>query len=511
MKELTLFDRFVGFFSPRAAARRAYYRAQTQILINGGKRGYEGASRGPRTSGWRTSSSSANAEIQAGAQMLRDRARDLVRNNAYAARGKAVIVANTVGDGIVGQITAPSDKSAEKLSDRWSKWAETFAIDADGRHNIYGLQALAMGAKVESGEYFIRRRRRRSDDGFPVPLQVQFLESDFLDTTKNGETATGYIEQGIEFDRLGRRIAYWFYQEHPGSCLLRKGGRESVRVPEEDVIHGFRMDRPGQIRGVSWFAPIMIPLRDLDEYQDAALMSMKMAACFAIFRIKPEDEFSKASSRKEKLAEEVYPGAIIDLPPGYDVKTAIPNSPGGYVDFVRSNLQRVATGLGVPYEVFADLANVNFSSGKMGWNEFNRAITNWRWHILIPQMLDRIFEWFLEAMAIEGIDITGVEIEWTPPRRDFIDPTGEAAATRDMVRAGLLSLPEAVKQLGYDPKKHFEQIAETNAMLDKLGLVFDSDPRKVTKIGIAQNPEAIATFVDGEAPSNKEPAAGKGK
>lgn len=509
MNELTLMDRFVAIFSPRAAARRAYYRAQTQLLITSGKRGYDGASRGQRTSGWRTSSSSANAEIQAGGTLLRDRARDLVRNNAYAARGKAVIVANTVGDGIVGQISAPDEKTADKLSQRWSQWVESVAIDSDGRHNLSGLQALAMGAKVESGEYFIRRRRRRLEDGLPIPLQLQFLESDFLDTTKNGETTTGHIEQGIEFDKLGRRLAYWFYQEHPGSVLLMRGGRESIRVPAEDVIHGYRMDRPGQIRGVTWFAPVMIPLRDLDDYQDGALMAMKMAACFSIFRIKPEEEFKKASG-KTKLADEVYPGMIEDLPPGYDIKVAIPNAPGGYVDFVRSNLQRVATGLGVPYEAFADLANVNFSSGRMGWLEFQRAIANWRWNNLIPQMLDRIFEWFLEAMAIEGYRIEGVEVEWTPPRREYIDPTAEVSSTRDAIRAGLLSLPEAIKQLGYDPKKHLKEISETNALLDKLGLTFDSDPRKMSKIGFAQTQDSMAVLVEGETPKLKDPAAGKG-
>jgi capsid protein len=70
---------------------------------------------------------------------------------------------------------------------------------------------------------------------------------------------------------------------------------------------------------------------------------------------------------------------------------------------------------------------------------------------------------------------------WTPPRREMIDPVKETEAMKSSVRAGFDSLSESVRQLGKDPKEHFSEMQKDFNMLDKLGLVLDSDPRKDAK------------------------------
>lgn len=50
-----------------------------------------------------------------------------------------------------------------------------------------------------------------------VPLQLQVLESDFLDSAKSTVGENGnIIRQGIEFDSFNRRVAYWMEQFRPG-------------------------------------------------------------------------------------------------------------------------------------------------------------------------------------------------------------------------------------------------------------------------------------------------------
>jgi hypothetical protein len=55
---VTWLDRAIGWMSPGAGLSRARARAALQTL-----RAYEGATIGRRTSGWRTTGASANAEI----------------------------------------------------------------------------------------------------------------------------------------------------------------------------------------------------------------------------------------------------------------------------------------------------------------------------------------------------------------------------------------------------------------------------------------------------------------
>ena len=90
-------------------------------------------------------------------------------------------------------------RSAKQADRLWLDFAAT--ADADGLTDFAGLQALIVRGLVESGEVLVRLRERRTEDGLPVPLQLQVLEADHLDSWKTGELADGgFILQGIEFD-----------------------------------------------------------------------------------------------------------------------------------------------------------------------------------------------------------------------------------------------------------------------------------------------------------------------
>ena len=79
-----MLDQLIAWIAPEAALRRARARAALSAL---GARAYEGASRADRMSDWRTTSNSAAAEVAPALELLRARARDLRRNNPWAARG----------------------------------------------------------------------------------------------------------------------------------------------------------------------------------------------------------------------------------------------------------------------------------------------------------------------------------------------------------------------------------------------------------------------------------------
>jgi lambda family phage portal protein len=222
------------------------------------------------------------------------------------------------------------------------------------------------------------------------------------------------------------------------------------------------------------------------------LIKQKVSACFSAFIHDIEVPADDMDAEKELEIERLEPGVIEYLPPGKDIKFATPPMPptGTYEAFVNNVLHSVAAGVGVSYEALTgNLEEVNFSSARMGWLEFGRNIDSWRKHMLIPQFCDKVMLWFLEAAEAMGVSTEGVTNTWTPPRRELIDPTKEIPAKIKAIRAGIETLSDVIRQNGGDPTTQFQEIKKDNDILDRLGLVLDSDPRKVTAAGIGQTIE----------------------
>ena len=142
-------ERTLAFIAPQIAARRL----RAQIALDGLRR-YEGASKGRRTEGWKTTNGSVNRENQLELPTLRERSRDLVANNPFAKRAVNGISGHVVGAGILAQI---SGGRHERL---FRAWASSTQCDAAGRHDLYGLQDLVMRTVITSGECLVRRRPR---------------------------------------------------------------------------------------------------------------------------------------------------------------------------------------------------------------------------------------------------------------------------------------------------------------------------------------------------------------
>lgn len=494
---------------PRKAVRRAELRLQqrkAELKLELLERSFEGAALGHRNDGWRSTGADANAENVPALARLRNRAREQRRNNPYAERAITGIADNVVGAGIVPRPLARSDRNNRKLTDLWKAWAETTDCDADGLESFYGLQHKILETVAESGECLVRRRRRFASDGLAAPLQLQVLEPDFLDEHKTGEvTGTqNRIIQGIEFDALGRRIAYWLYDQHPGANGIWRS-LESRRIPAEDVIHIFLPKRPGQARGYSWLAPVLQRLRNFDEMEDAVIEQAKIAACFAAFVAK--DEATSTAKAQQPLIERMEPGIVQELGIGESISFGTPPTFNGYQPYAWQSLHAVAVGLGVPYELLTgDLQGVNFSSGRMGWLHFARRVDVWQWRMLIPQLCDTAWQWFMEAQALlPGAVLEEVRAEWVPPRRDMVDPKAETENVKERIRNGLTTWPDALRELGVtDPLRHAEQIAAANQMLDQRGLILDCDPRRAAAPGSSSAPQPPPTESQGNAGSDNQ-------
>lgn len=486
---MNLLDRLITWVAPQWGASRARARMMA--------RHFEAASVGRRTDGWHRLGTDANAAAGLNAlPILRAQARDLVRNNPWARQGLRRLVANTVGWGIRPKATGPA---ADLITQAWRDWAETTQCDAAGRLTMYGIQSQVMRTVAEAGEILIRRRWRLPQDGLRVPMQLQLLEPDFLDTARDGilGDAGGPIIQGIEFDAIGRRAFYWLFDRHPGSVAsfgTGAGGFNPIskRIPAADVLHVYDQERAGQVRGVSWFASVDVRLHDFHEFSDATLMKAKIAACMAAFVTDPGDgSTSLAQNGTDRTTNQptdtFEPGMILNLPPGKSVTVANPPAATDHASYSTSLLREIAAGIGLTYEdLTGDLSQVNYSSARLGRLAHQQDVHHWRWNMLIPQLCTPAWDWMLQAMNLANENVGSAPAEWHPAPMPLLDVDKESSAYQRRVRNGQLTWPQMVRELGEDPDKMLDEIQAFNKELDRRGIVLDSDPRKVTSVGQLQ-------------------------
>lgn len=480
----TLLDRAIAQVSPKWGFKRLQFRQAINL--------FEGASRGRRTKGWRTPDTSIQADTRRGLALLRARARDLAQNNPYAAAAHRELPANIIADGITPHVDLKTPEERAPAEALVKGWFDTTACDFDGRLNFYGIEALVAETVVEAGECLVRRHRRPGPMS-SIPLQLQVLEPDHIDTQKDGvpTSSGGGIVQGVEYDGAGRRVAYWLFDHHPGDQHFHMTQLTSRRVPASEILHVFRLERAGQVRGIPWGAPVILKIRDFDEYSDAQLIRQKIAACFSVF-ITPGDQFGAVGQEGQDpldrlLPEKVEPGMIEMLADGKDVTFANPPGVQNYGEFASVTAHEIASGYGLTYAALTgDLSKVNFASGRMGDRSFARNVQQWQQNLFIPQLCQPVGAWFMEAcVAIRALP-AAVPLRWSPPRRELTDPAREIPALTSAVRGGQMLMPELLRMNGTDPDDYLRELQEWNKAMDEAGIVLDSDPRKTSAAGLTQ-------------------------
>ena len=145
--------------------------------------GFEASRFGRRLKGWVAERRNINSLLSSGGDQLRARARQLCRENPYAANALEAFASAAVGTGIKPSPLNMDAETKKATMAAFLLWTDE--ADADGQTDLYGMQALAARAMFEAGECFIRRRVRRPTDGLSVPLQLQLLEAEMLPLTHN--------------------------------------------------------------------------------------------------------------------------------------------------------------------------------------------------------------------------------------------------------------------------------------------------------------------------------------
>ena len=464
------FDRVIGVWDPD----RALSRYRSRLLL---ARAYEGAS---KKDGWnpKRPSASANTDHLADASSLRARSRSLVQNVPYIAQGLRALTANIIGTGIMPRWIGAEAETYDKL---WKEWGPV--CDADGRHDIYGMQAAAYRAMQQDGEVLIRLRPRRVSDGLAVPLQLQLLEIDWLDSTKSMANGGNQVINGIEYDVLGRVVGYWLFDQHPGELVSTRRGRSASRfVPAENIIHLYTAERPGQGRGFPRISPVIARVRDLQLYEDAELQRKNLETRLSVLASGNVSEMANPPSPGEPVdttaakAGELGPlqsGGITQVPQGMSLTVVEPKVAVGYVDYIKYQLHIIAAGFGVTYEMMTgDVRETTFSSARVRLQDFRREAESEQWVVFIPKFCDRVCKAFADAAALAGaVKKPNYQVEHSTPKWDYVNPAQEVQADLAEIAGGLSSFSEKLRRRGYKPDMVFDELRSDIEKLKASGVL----------------------------------------
>lgn len=460
---MNVIDRAISAISPQAGLRRAQARAGLQAVAN-----YRAASITRRSATVRPVNGDADAVASFARRQISMSVRDVVRNNPLAERAVQALVNAMVGTGIEPKLISDDDSLRAGWAQR-RRHLDSVAVDADGVSTLAGIQRLMARAMVVDGEALLVF----PDSLTPNPaFKLRVLESDYLDDRMQARAEGGNtIYDGIEYGPDGAVVAYHLYDDHPGSAVWNPEwkGLRSSRVDASRVIHLYRVDRPGQRRGVSWFAPVLDDLVALAENDEAQLMRQRIAACFSAFW--RTDKAPEAAGIPTKLA----PGLIQQIGADDEIVFANPPEVTGYDDFARVHLRRIAAGLGITYEALTgDLSSVNFSSARLGRIEMAQNVEAWQWTMLIPRLCAPLGSWLLRHWAYEAGTaadiraISGAAVGWTPPPPVIADPKAETAVAVQKIEAGLSSRHAEIRKLGFEPDEIDAEIVADRAMRQDL-------------------------------------------
>jgi len=488
-------DNVISFFSPRSGFRRKMYREVMNITQAFGA--YKGAGHNRLRSSWLPRNSSADEALLPELSDLRERSRDLNRNDAHASGITSTMTTNVIGTGIRPQSRVDreflgiSEKSAanfQKKAERaWKRWLPY--SDAGQRMDFYEIQSLVDRQILENGEALIIPLMLK-DKTRPYSFALQVIESDRLDTPPEKRSDKS-IRSGVKIGENGEPVSYFIQKTHPGDFRYGERDRKFMEIPakneygRKNVFHLYHVTRSGQTRGVPFFTPVLTYFKDLAEYAEAELVAARIAACFSLFITSEASMDIAVNAGYEKntanqLVESLEPGMIKHLMPGESITSFNPQRPGAtFEPFVERILRAISAALGLPYELVAkDFSKTNYSSARAALLEARRYFkVKQEW--LSRKLCQPVWDMVLEEAYLKG-ELGSVSFydkrnywsgaTWIAPGWEWVDPLKEAKAAEVGLKNGIVTHSDLYSAQGKDWEESFEQRKRELDKMNELGL-----------------------------------------
>lgn len=405
---------------------------------------------------------------------LRNRARYEVANNSYASGMVRTLANDTVGTGPTLQIQVDADADDKQaavdvfaLEQKWWNWSQAVRLPEK-------LRTMRM-ARCVDGEAFAVFTTNRALNS-PVKLDLKLYEADQVARPWSALNDP-LLSDGIIFDDFGNPAAYTLLHHHPGDAgPLSAGVNDYETIRARDVIHLFRCERPGQVRGVPEITPALPLYAQLRRFTLAVIAAAETAADFAAYM---------TSTGPASDPEDVEPLDVIDierrllmtLPKGWDVSQLKAEQPATtYGMFKREIVAEIARCLNMPFNVAAgDSSDSNYASGRLDHQTYFKSIGVDQ-SVIELVALDAAFpRWFEEAQLAGALPARFLQGEppahsWNWPGREHVDPKKEADAQGVRLVNHTTTLAREYAKQGLDWEEEIRQRGKELRLLAELGI-----------------------------------------
>lgn len=468
-------DRALSLVAPSWSRNRMNARLQISDL---NMRMYAAAKATQDVGGWVPYDGDVNSLIRTSSPQVRARARQLVRDFPYAKRAIKLREALVIGGGIrmqprIRDNRGKLDPKANNIFESaFARWAEKASVC--GKLSFEELQNLSERQSFECGEYFFIKRYLR---GVKNPFRLQPIEADRLTGFTTTPAAKGcVIDSGIEYEKsTGRVVAYHFTDEGYSA--------KTIRVPAEFVIHGYEVERPEQLRGISPIASAVMVAGNLADLLESELEAMRMATRYVAFVRTTNLPGHQQGARKDKNGNVVqhYDHATIQyLQNGDDVTLAkVDRQSGTFEPYVKFNVRTFAVGCGLTYElVSGDYDKISYSNLRGIRLDLSLTIKPIQ-RARIKQFCRPVSAvWLNSAMLVDPALIplarrlTPSCVRWIPPGMESPDLLREVKAHADEFKMGTRSPQEICAARGRPYSEVLDEILEAKEMAEERGLTF---------------------------------------
>ncbi len=399
-------------------------------------------------------------------RILRNRARYEIANNSYA-KGIVLTLANDViGTGPRLQMLTEDPAANRRIEREFARWSKAVGLAEK-------LRTMRM-ARAGDGESFavLTNNPRLPNE---ITLDLRLVEADQVTTPDL--TFDFNAVDGIVFDEAGNPVQYHVLKSHPGEINFGFSF-DYERIPAESMIHYFRVDRPGQSRGIPDITPALALFAHLRRYIKAVIMAAEIAALPGGVLYTDAPANGEADDVEPMDAIELERGMLMTMPGGWkmgQIKAEQPTTT--FAEFIQQILREIARCLNMPYNVAAgDSSNHNYASGRLDHQTYFKSIRVEQSQ-LEATVLDRVLAaWFDEAVLIPGLLpdglglIADLEHQWFWDGHEHVDPAKEANAQATRLANHTTTLADEYARRGLDWESQLRQQAKERQLMRELGL-----------------------------------------
>jgi lambda family phage portal protein len=457
------------------------------------RRNYAAARAGRLFGDFIGSDNSADSELRFQLETLRNRSRELVRDNEFARRYMNLLKTNVIGEtGFHLQVKARNDDGSLDaagntiIENAFKRWGRLGTPTVDARMSWFDCQRYAIEALARDGECFIKIV---SGNKYRDGIALQFLEADLVDEKKNEKLDNGnQIRMGVEVDKAMKPIAYHVLTAHPNDrYYVAAQNRKTVRIPAEEIIHLYMPNRTHQSRGEPFMVSAMSAMKMLHAYREAEVIAARVGASKMGILTTPSGDDYMGDGLENDFTPviDVEPASFHQLPAGYDMKMFDPDHPNtGFAEFESAMLRGISSGLNVSYASLSnDLSSVNYSSirqGALDERDGYRALHQF----MIQHFIEPIFRrWLESAMDFGGIPIPASKYDKFSDNASFrgrgwnwVDPLKEINAAVVGLNNGIMSMQDVAAHYGRDVEETFSAISRDKELAEQFGLKMAFEP-----------------------------------